>query len=150
MLDLKFIRDNAAAVEENSRNRGVEVDVGLVVELADRRSVLIQELNELRQRQNEMAKSIGRERDEEARGRLIEESRAMKERLPSKEEELREVEERLRDEQMKIPNMTHPDSPIGKDDTENVEIRHWGEIPNFSFEPKDHVELGEQLGIIDF
>jgi seryl-tRNA synthetase len=150
MLDLKFIRENAQAVEENTRNRGVEADVGLVVELADRRSGLIQELNELRQRQNQMAKSIGRERDEEARGRLIEESRAMKERLPSKERELHEVEERLRDEQSKIPNMTHPDSPIGKDDLENVEIRRWGEIPDFSFEPRDHVEIGEALGIIDF
>ena len=150
MLDLKFIRDNVEAVEENRKHRGVDADVGLVVELADRRSALIQELNELRQRQNEMAKSIGRERDEEARGRLIEESRAMKERLPAKEEALREVEERLRDEQLKIPNMTHPDSPIGKDDTENVEIRRWGEIPDFPFEPRDHVEIGEALGIIDF
>jgi seryl-tRNA synthetase len=150
VLDLKYIRENAEAVEENSGNRGVQVDVGLVVELADRRSALIQESNELKRRQNEMAKSIGRERDEEARARLIEESRVMKERLPSKENELHEVEERLREEQLKIPNMTHPDSPIGKDDTENVEIRRWGEIPNFPFEPKDHVELGEHLGIIDF
>jgi seryl-tRNA synthetase len=150
MLDLKYIRENSKAVEENTRNRGVEADVGLVVELADRRSELIQESNELKQRQNQMARSIGRERDEEARARLIEESRAMKERLPSKEMELHEVAERLREEQLKIPNITHPDSPIGKDDTENVEIRRWGEIPDFSFEPKDHVELGDALGIIDF
>jgi seryl-tRNA synthetase len=150
MLDLKYIRDNVKAVEENCKNRGVEADVGLVVELADRRSALIQESNELKQRQNQLAKSIGRERDEGTRARLIEESRAMKERLPSKEAELHEVEERLREEQLKIPNMTHPDSPIGKDDTENVEIRRWGEIPDFPFEPKDHVELGDALGIIDF
>ncbi len=150
MLDLKFIRENARAVEENCKNRGVEADVGLVVELADRRSGLIQELNELKQRQNRMAKSIGKERDEEARARLIEESRMMKEQIPAKETELHEVEERLRDEQLKIPNMTHPDSPIGKDDTENVEIRRSGEIPEFDFEPRDHVELGDLLGIIDF
>jgi seryl-tRNA synthetase len=150
LLDLKYIRDNVKAVEENCKNRGVEADVGLVVELADRRSALIQESNELKQRQNQLARSIGRERDEGARARLIEESRAMKERLPSKEAELHEVEERLREEQLKIPNMTHPDSPIGKDDTENVEIRRWGEIPDFPFEPKDHVELGDALGIIDF
>ena len=150
MLDLKFIRENVEAVEENCKNRGVEADIGLVVELADRRSTLLQEMNELRQRQNQMAKSIGKERDEETRGRLIEESRAVKERLPSKERELHEVEERLREEQLKIPNMTHQDSPIGKDDTENVEIRRWGEIPDFPFEPQDHVELGDALGIIDF
>ena len=123
MLDLKFIRENVRAVEENCKNRGVAADVGLVVELADRRSELIQELNELKQRQNQMAKSIGKERDEGSRGRLIEESRTMKERIPARETELHEVEDRLRDEQLKIPNMTHPSSPIGKDDTENVEIR---------------------------
>jgi seryl-tRNA synthetase len=150
MLDLKFIRENMRAVEENCKNRGVDADVGLVVELADRRSELIQELNELKQRQNQMAKSIGKERDEEARARLIEDSRTMKERIPSKETELHEVEERLRDEQLKIPNMTHPDSPIGRDDTENVEIRRSGDIPQFAFEPRDHVELGDLLGIIDF
>ena len=150
MLDLKFIRENARAVEENCKNRGVEADVGLVVELADRRSELIQDLNELKQRQNQMAKSIGRERDEAERGRLIEESRAMKEQIPARETELHEVEERLRDEQLKIPNMTHPDSPIGKDDSENVEIRRWGGTPEFGFETRDHVEIGDLLGIIDF
>ena len=150
MLNLKFIRENANAVQENCRNRGVEADVGLVVELADRRSALIQELNELKQEQNRMAKSIGQEPDPEARERLIAGSREMKGEIPVKEAELHEVEGRLRDEQLKIPNMTHPDSPIGRDDSENVEIRRSGEIPSFSFEPKDHVELGESLGIIDF
>jgi seryl-tRNA synthetase len=150
MLDLRYIRENAAAVQENSRNRGVEADVGLVVELADRRSAFIQELNELRQRQNQMAKSIGREQDPEARDRLIAESRTMKVLIPEKETELVHVERRLREELLKIPNMTHPDAPIGKDDSENVEIRRWGEIPGFDFDVKDHVELGESLGIIDF
>jgi seryl-tRNA synthetase len=150
MLDLKYIRENAEAVQENSRNRGVEADVGLVVELADRRSALIQELNELRQRQNQMARSIGKEQDPESRDRLIAESRAMKDRIPEKEADLSEVERRMREELLKIPNMTHPAAPIGKDDSENVEIRRWGEIPEFDFDVRDHVELGESLGIIDF
>jgi len=150
MLDLKFIRENAEAVQENCRNRGVEADVGLVVELADRRSALIQELNDLKQEQNRTAKSIGQERDPERRERLIAGSREMKAQTPAKEAELHDVEVRLREEQLKIPNMTHPDSPIGRDDSENVELRRSGEIPQFSFAPKDHVELGEALGIIDF
>jgi seryl-tRNA synthetase len=150
MLDLKFIREHVEAVAENARNRGVDVDVGLVVELADRRSALMQELNELRQQQNRLAKSVGKERDPEAREGLIAESRSTKERIPEKETELAEVEGRLREEMVGIPNMTHPDAPIGKDDSENVEIRRWGEIPQFGFEPKDHVELGESLGIVDF
>jgi seryl-tRNA synthetase len=150
MLDLRYVRENPEAVAENCRNRGVEADVDLVVGLADRRSELIQELNELKQQQNQLAKSVGGERDPERRENLIAESRRMKEEIPEREAELQAVEGRLREEMLKIPNMTHPDSPIGKDDMENVELRRVGEIPTFDFEPKDHVELGEALGIIDF
>jgi seryl-tRNA synthetase len=150
VLDLRHIRENATAVAENARNRGVEVNVDLVVELADRRSKLIQELNELRQQQNQLAKSVGRERDPEARESLIVESRRTKELIPEREADLQAVEGRLREEMLQIPNMTHPEVPIGRDDTENVELRRVGKIPDFGFEPKDHVELGEALGIIDF
>ena len=150
MLDLRYVRENPEAVAENCRNRGVEADVDLVVGLADRRSELIQELNEFKQQQNQLAKSVGGERDLERRQNLIAESRRIKEVIPEREAELQAVEGRLREEMLKIPNMTHPDSPIGKDDTENVELRCVGEIPTFDFEPKDHVELGEALGIIDF
>ena len=150
MLDLRYVRENPEAVAENCRNRGVEADVDLVVGLADRRSELIQELNEFKQQQNQLAKSVGGERDLERRQNLIAESRRIKEVIPEREAELQAVEGRLREEMLKIPNMTHPDSPIGKDDTENVELRRVGEIPTFDFEPKDHVELGEALDIIDF
>jgi seryl-tRNA synthetase len=150
MLDLRYVRENPEAVAENCRNRGVEADVNLVVGLADRRSELIQELNEFKQQQNQLAKSVGGERDPERRQNLIAESRRIKEVIPERDAELQAVEGRLREEMLKIPNMTHPDSPIGKDDTENVELRRVGEIPTFDFEPKDHVELGEALGIIDF
>src|ERR671929_1293587 len=150
MLDLRFVRENAEAVAENCKNRGVEADVGLVVGLADKRSELMQELNELRQRQNQLAKAVGGERDPEARENLIADSRRTKELIPEREAELAAGGGRLREEMLKIPNMTHPDAPIGKDETDNVEIRRIGEIPNFAFEPKDHVELGELLGIVDF
>ena len=149
MLDLKFIRENADAIKENCKNRGVEADVDLVVELAARRSGLMQELNELRQRQNTLSKEIPRANPDE-RPTIIEESKSVKAQIPQMESELVQTESRLREEQLNIPNMTHPDSPIGKDDTENVEIRRSGEIPQFSFEPKDHVQIGESLGIIDF
>jgi seryl-tRNA synthetase len=150
VLDLRYVRENPEAVAENCRNRGVVADINLVVKLADRRSGLIQELNELKHQQNQLAKSVGGERDPERRKYLIAESRRMKEAIPERETELQMVERRLREEMLKIPNMTHPDSPIGKDDTENVELKRVGEIPTFDFEPRDHVELGEALGIIDF
>ena len=150
MLDLRYVRENPEAVAENCRNRGVVADIDLVVKLADRRSGLIQELNELKHQQNQLAKSVGGDRDPARRTYLIAESRRMKKAIPERETELQMVERRLREEMLKIPNMTHPDSPIGKDDTENVELKRVGEIPTFDFEPRDHVELGEALGIIDF
>jgi seryl-tRNA synthetase len=150
MLDLRFVRENAEAVAENCKNRGVAADIGLVVGLAEERSRLIQELNELKQRQNQLAKLVGGERDPEARGNLIADSRRTKELIPENEAELAAVEGRLREEMLKIPNMTHPDAPIGRDEADNVEIRRVGAIPDFNFEPKDHVEIGELLGIIDF
>jgi seryl-tRNA synthetase len=150
VLDLKYVRENAEAVTENSKNRGVVANVGLVVELADRRSELMQELNELRQQQNALSKDIPKVVRTEERQRLVTESKAIKQQIPQREKKLTEVERGLREEMLKIPNMTHPDVPIGKDDTDNVEIRRSGEIPDFGFEPKDHVELGEALGIIDF
>jgi len=150
VLDLKYVRENAEAVTENSKNRGVVANVGLVVELADRRSELMQDLNELRQRQNALSKDIPKVVRTEERQRLVTESKAIKQQIPQREKKLTEVERGLREEMLKIPNMTHPDVPIGKDDTDNVEIRRSGVIPDFGFEPKDHVELGEALGIIDF
>ena len=150
MLDLRYIRENPEAVAENCKNRGVVADIELVVGLADERSRLIQELNELKQRQNQLAKLVGAERDPEARENLIADSRRTKELIPENEAELAAVEGRLREEMLKIPNRTHPDAPIGRDEADNVEIRRVGEIPDFDFEPKDHVEIGERLGIIDF
>ena len=150
MLDLRYIRENPEAVAENCKNRGVAADIGLVVGLADERSRLIQELNELKQRQNQLAKLVGAERDPEARENLIADSRRTKELIPENEAQLAAVEGRLREEMLKIPNRTHPDAPVGRDEADNVEIRRVGEIPDFDFEPKDHVEIGERLGIIDF
>ncbi|MBV9453051.1 MAG: serine--tRNA ligase [Rubrobacter sp.] len=150
MLDLKYIRQNPEAVAENCKNRGVAADIELVVGLAEERSRLIRALNELKQRQNQLAKLVGGERDPRARENLIADSRRTKELIPENEVELAAVEGRLREEMLKIPNMTHPNAPIGKDEADNVEIRRVGEIPHFDFEPKDHVEIGELLGIIDF
>ena len=91
MLDLKYVRENAEAVTENSKNRGVVANVGLVVELADRRSELMQELNELRQRQNALSKDIPKVVRTEERQRLVTESKAIKQQIPQREKKLTEV-----------------------------------------------------------
>src|SRR5215210_1187993 len=104
MLDLRYIRENPEAVAENCKNRGVVADIALVVGLADERSGLLQELNELKQRQNQLAKLVSGERDPEARENLIADSRRTKELIPENEVELAAVEGRLHEEMLKIPN----------------------------------------------
>lgn len=150
MLDLKFIRDNLDAVKANILNRGVEADAELVMELADMRSRLIQDLDELRQKRNENAKKMKGPMDPGARETLIAEGKAIKEGIPALEYELAELEARLKTEQGKIPNMAHPAAPLGSGDESNLEIKRVGEPTKFSFRPKDHVELAKLLDVIDF
>ncbi|MFP4300417.1 MAG: serine--tRNA ligase [Alkalispirochaetaceae bacterium] len=150
MLDLRFIRENREAVKENVAARHVEADVEKVVELYDRRNETIQRIEELRKRRNENAAAMKRKPSPEERDRLINEGKELKQQLPALEAELEEVEKQLYAEASRIPNMTHPAAPHGADEEANREIARRGEPTRFDFEPKDHVQLGQELDIIDF
>ncbi len=149
MLDLETIRTRTDEVRENIRNRGVRADLDRVLELAEKRSVLITEGDELRRRRNELSQRIGKASKEE-RPPLVEEAGELKARIAKLDEQLAAVEEELRAEQALIPNLTHPDSPVGPDESHNREVRSWGEPRQFDFEPRDHVEIGQALDLIDF
>ncbi|WP_455382678.1 serine--tRNA ligase, partial [Salinispira pacifica] len=150
MLDLKFIRDNLAEVKANIENRYVQADADLVVRLYDERNTLIQEIESLRKRRNENAARMKGKLSPEERAPLIEEGKSIKEQLPDREERLKAVEAQLYEEAQKIPNMAHPQAPIGREEKDNLEIRRWGQLPTFGFPPKDHVEIGQSLDLIDF
>ena len=149
MLDLETIRTRTDEVRRNLANRGMKADIDKVLRLADRRSDLIQGVDGLRNRRKELSQRIPKACDA-GRPLLVEEATALKNAIAQKEAELAQVEEELRSEQARIPNLTHPDAPIGKDETGNRELRRWGQIPRFDFQPKDHVALGEALGLVDF
>ncbi|HQP98450.1 MAG TPA: serine--tRNA ligase [bacterium] len=150
MLDLRFILENRALVEENTRNRKMSADFDRLEQLARRRSALIQEVEEIRRRQNEIAELFRQKMEAEQRQRLSEEAKELKPKVSVLEAELRELEAGIREEQGKIPNLTHPDAPKGGTDEDNRECRIVGDIPQFDFKPKDHVVLGEELELIDF
>jgi seryl-tRNA synthetase len=150
MVDLKFIKENLEAVKENIRNRHMEADAELVVRLYDERNALIAQVDALRSQRNENAQRMKGKLTPEERNALIEEGKALKSRIAELEEKLEQKEKELYREASKIPNMAHPDAPVGKEDKDNLEIRRVGTIPRFDFKPKDHVELGELLDIIDF
>ncbi len=150
MLDIRFIRENIEAVKANIANRNMNADPDSVVELFEKRNSLIQELDALRQARNENAKKMKGPLDNEARQALIAEGKSIKDSLSNRESTLAELEEDMYAEAKKIPNMAHPDAPVGKEDKDNLEIKRVGSIPEFSFTPRDHVELGQLLEVIDF
>ena len=150
MLDLQYICDNLEPVAENCRNRGVEVDLDRIVALRGRRSELITSGDELRREQKATSSQIPTAQSDEAKQALIARGRELREQLQGLDGELAEVEADLRSGQSRIPNMTHPDAPIALGDDGHVELRRWGDVPEFDFEPRDHVAISEAHNLIDF
>ena len=150
MLDYKFIKDNLDAVKENIKNRNMTADADKVVELYDKRTALVTKQQDLQQQRNENAKAMKQKLDDEKRQELIQAGKKIKEDIAEVERELSQIEIDLDTAARQIPNMIHPDAPIGKLDTENLEIKKVGTPRKFDFEPKDHVQLAEELDLLDF
>ncbi len=139
MLDIKFIRDNAEFVKTATKNKGFdETIVDRLLSVDEKRRKLIQETEEIRAKKNKLR------RDE------VEEGKSLKVLLKEREEELDVVSKDFEDLIHQVPNPSSDNTPIGKDDKENVEVKKWGEIKKFDFTPKDHLEIGTNLGIFDF
>jgi seryl-tRNA synthetase len=150
MLDYKYIKDNLAAVKKNVGDRFMKADAELVANLYDKRNELIKKLEDERRERNENAAAMKGKLEASVREKLISEGKALKETIAAMEKEAEELEARLLEEARKIPNMAHPDAPVGKEDKDNLEVKRVGEPTKFDFEPKDHVQLGADLDIIDF
>lgn len=148
MLDLQFICDHRDEVVENCKKRGVQADVDAVIRLRDQRNALIVRGDEIRRQQKDVSARIPKATADE-RPALIEQGKVLRDEVSAIDEQLRVVEEQLRSEQARIPNLTHPEAPIGGE-ADAREIRVWGRRPEFSFPVKDHVELAAGLDLIDF
>ena len=151
MLDYRFIAENLDAVKENILNRYMKADADLVVRLFNSRTELSTALQSLQQQRNSNAaamKDLGN--DSEKRNALIEEGKRLKESIAVAEANLAQVEKDLDVEGRRIPNMAHPEAPRGKEDTDNREVKRVGEVKAFNFVPLDHVQLGQELDIVDF
>jgi len=150
MLDLKFILKNMNAVKDNCKNRNVKIDFSEFEKLAEKRAATLKEVEELRKQQNDIAKQMKQPLDKSEREKLIEQGAKLKSLVTEKEAASKSAEESLKEIQEAIPNMTHPDAPIGKGEESNFVLKHVGIPRKFDFTPKDHVELGKELGILDF
>ena len=142
MLDLKFIRDNTELVRQAMIDRHTEAPIDDILELDGQRRRKLLELDELMHDRKELAREG--KADADTRGRLL------RTQMKALEEELREIDERLMNLLLRVPNIPHPAVPAGGDEDDNVVVRSWGELPRFDFEPAPHWQLGEKLDIIDF
>jgi seryl-tRNA synthetase len=150
MLDAQFIRENLDAVKRNCANRNVKADVDRVVTFDDQRKHVVQAAQVKQQRANEVSKLIPKEKDAAKKQELIQEGRKLREEVAALDGQLKQVEADLRTALADIPNMTHPEAPVGTTPADNKVIKTWGEKPKFSFAPKDHVAIAEGLGLVDF
>jgi len=150
MLDLKFVLQNRKIVEKNCRQRNVQIDLNLIEKLAKQRLQTLQEVEEIRSKINKITERIKQGGTQTKEEKLVKEGQNLKRKLKEKEEKLRETEVVLKEELYKIPNLTHPEVPIGSNDQDNVEIKRVGRVRDFTFQPKDHIVLGKLLDILDF
>ena len=150
MVDLKYVREFPDEVRQNIADRHVSADLDTVLELYDTRSRLQREVEELRAARNENARAMKQKLEPDERQRLIDEGKHLKAQIADLEDELHGVEARMNAAAETLPNRTHPESPVGASDADNREIEIIGSIPEFDFRPRDHVELGEMLDVVDF
>jgi seryl-tRNA synthetase (EC 6.1.1.11) len=153
MLDIELLRKNPEFVKERLRLRREDYPrlVDEALRLDEERRSIIRELEALRAERNALSKEIGKRKSKgEQTAELEGKVKEIKEKIEDLEDKLSEVEEQLKRVMLSIPNIPHQSVPVGKDETENVEVRRWGVPRDFDFEPKAHYEIGEALGILDF
>ena len=150
VLDIKFVRDNLELVQTMLKNRQNKLTLDGFKELEQKRRALLAEVEELKNQRNTVSKQISQmKKNKENTEAIVAEMRAVGDKISALDADLKEVESGLRDIMLNIPNMPKEDVPIGKDDTENPEMRKWGEPTKFAFEPKAHWDIGTDLDILD-
>ena len=153
MFDLKWIRDNKEAFDAGLAKRGVAPQAAAVLEIDEERRAHLKALQEAQGKRNAASKEIGKAKasgDEAAAQAAIDEVAKIKSFIQAGEETEREIEGRLRDAMAQIPNIPYDDVPEGADEADNELVRTEGDVPSFEFEAKQHFELGEALGLMDF
>lgn len=147
MLDIKFIRENLEEVKKAAKNKNIDLDLNRLVEIDEEKRRLIKEIDDLRAQRNELAYSAGGARPTDEQ---ITQGKKIKEKISNLEEELKIKNSEFEELMVKVPTIPSGDTPVGKDETENIEIEKWGEPKKFDFEFKDHIQIGKDLDIIDF
>lgn len=168
MLDIKFVRENPELIKNAMRARGYLVydkndpdlkDIKLegalnfdqFLEREEKRRILLKEAEALRNRRNVVSEEIaGLKSKKQDATHLIEEMKVVSNKIKALDEEIKFLEEKMNEFLLNVPNIQHEAVPVGKDDSDNIMVREWGDLKKFDFEPLNHWDIGEMLEIIDF
>ncbi|MBA7504711.1 Serine--tRNA ligase [subsurface metagenome] len=147
MIDMKVIRESPELVQKALEQRGIAFDLDSLLKLDKQHRNLLQQLEELRAKHNQMSKQIGKGGGDKQE--LIAQMRQIGDEISSLQQEVNQTKSKLEALLLELPNILHPSVPLGKDEASNITVRSWGEPKSFSFKPLPHWELGEKLGILD-
>lgn len=148
-MDIKFIRENKEKIMEAAIRKNIDLNVEALLEIDAQRVSLMQEIEELNSLKNDINDLIKQSKDESERAEIIEKGKEIKAKLEEKEPRYKEVKQMFDTFMVQVPNIISEDTPIGRGEEENVEVEKWGEVPNFNFTPKDHIQLGKDLDVLD-
>ena len=147
MLDIKFIRENSEEIKKATQNKNIDLDVDQLLQIDKERRRFISRIDELQIIKNKLAKNTKGQRPTEEQ---IIEGKKIKNKIAEIEKEFKEVEKKYLDLMIKVPTIPSKDTPVGKNENDNVEVYKWGEPTEFDFEPKDYMTLAKDLNLIDF
>ena len=150
MLDIKVLRQEPERIKEALKKRFNPLDIEPAIELDKQRRAILAEVEQKKAKQNEITKQIPQmKKNGENTDQIFAEMKELSNDIKADDEKVRDIDEQLRNFMLRIPNIPNPEVPVGKDDTENVELRKFSEPRKFDFEPKAHWDLGADLGILD-
>lgn len=146
MLDIKFIRENKEEIKKAVKNKRLDLDLEKLLEIDEQRVKLLQEIEELNAQKNKLNDEI---KSAENKEEIIQKGKEVKEKLAAVEPEYKKIKQEFDALMIKVPTIPSSDTPIGQSDADNQVVKEWGEIPKFDFQPKDHIEIGKDLDILD-
>jgi seryl-tRNA synthetase len=151
MLALNFVRENIRLIKEKLKQRGTEANLDKLISLDDQRRELLSEADSLKHKRNVTSEKIAelKKAKKDASG-LIEEMKEVSSKIKDFDDKLRDIDEKLNDILMVIPNIPHSSVPVGQTEEDNTIVRTVGDKPTLNFQPKSHVDIGEELDILDF
>ncbi|MCK4401980.1 serine--tRNA ligase [bacterium] len=151
MLDIKFIKENASFVKKAVKNRNMRVNINEILGIDDERRLLLGNVEALKQKRNTASTEISRLKNNgKDTGTLIAEMRSISQKIKKLDEKLGDIDKKLHQKLLLVPNIPHKTTPIGNTEKDNIEIKKWGRISKFAFTPKPHWEIARHLDILDF